>query len=100
MSEVLINGRSLGRSCEHPLDRIEAAADMVDSLAGLIGQASDIDACGRDGLGGLLNLIAEDIAAFAAEIRTEVMRGSVATGSLAPDELSPEPEGKGTSDAS
>lgn len=44
-----------------PADRLREAADMLDTLAGLLGQADDIDACGRDGLAALLDLLAERV---------------------------------------
>lgn len=44
-----------------PADRLREAANMLDTLAGLLGQANDIDVCGRDGLAGLLDLLAERV---------------------------------------
>ncbi len=44
-----------------PADRLREAADMLDTLAHLVGQASDIDVCGRDGLASLLDLLAERV---------------------------------------
>jgi hypothetical protein len=44
-----------------PLDRLDMAADAMDTLAGLLGQATDIDACGRDGLAVLLTLLAREV---------------------------------------
>jgi hypothetical protein len=51
----------LPRRPRDPKSRIAEAADMLDTLAGLLGQASDIDVCGRDGLAALLILLAEEI---------------------------------------
>lgn len=48
-------------SAPSPEERLRTAADMLDSLAGLIGQADDINVCGRDGIAALLDLLAEQI---------------------------------------
>lgn len=53
----------------NPEDRLREAADMLDTLAGLLGQADDIDVCGRDGLAALLDLIAERVEQGVAELR-------------------------------
>jgi hypothetical protein len=53
------NGQPIPR--RDPADRLREAADMLDTLAGLVGQANDIDVCGRDGLVGLLDLLAERV---------------------------------------
>lgn len=52
-----------------PQDRLRDAADMLDTLAGLLGQADDIDVCGRDGLAALLGLIAEQVEQGVADLR-------------------------------
>jgi hypothetical protein len=67
-----LNGHPLMREdAINALDRVMAGADMVDTLAGLLGQADDIDVCGRDGLGALLGLIAEHIAKAANQLAEE-----------------------------
>jgi hypothetical protein len=44
-----------------PAERLRQTADMLDTLAGLLGQAADIDVCGRDGLAALLDLLADRV---------------------------------------
>lgn len=52
-----------------PEDRLRDAADMLDTLAGLLGQANDIDVCGRDGLASLLDMLAERVEEAVADLR-------------------------------
>ena len=67
-----LNGRPLRREdATDALDRVLEGADMVDALAGLLGQADDINVCGRDGLGALFGLIAEHIAKAANQLADE-----------------------------
>jgi|GEM_PF-6951291 len=51
-----------------PEGRLRQAADMLDTLGSLIGQADDLDLCGRDGLAALLDLLAEQVEAAAEAI--------------------------------
>jgi len=52
-------------------EQLRAAADMLDTLASLLGQADDINVCGRDGLAALLDLLAERIEAAVSVLGPE-----------------------------
>jgi hypothetical protein len=52
-----------------PEDVLRETANMLDTLSGLLGQADDIDVCGRDGLSFLLRLLAERIEQAVTDMR-------------------------------
>jgi len=56
------------------LEKLEQAAGKLYSLAGLIGQADDLDVAGRDGLGMLFTDIAQDIADAIVDVQAELAK--------------------------
>lgn len=54
-----------------PVDRLHECALVLDTIAGLVGQADDLGVVGRDGLGLLLARIARDVEEATQDLRSQ-----------------------------
>lgn len=54
-----------------PIDQLQESAMVLDAVAALVGQAGDLGAVGRDGLGLLLARIARDVERATDAIRSQ-----------------------------